>query len=198
MIGYAEVNLTRYGTTGGDSMLGNFAAESMRAYPGVETEIALTNTLGIRADIPAGDITIDMLVNTMPFENTVTTMFLSGREVQELLDYNSDRSTERGCNSQAQVAGISFDMVCDPDDPHAENIFINGEPLDEYRSYELATNNYIAHGGSGFEVLERNTTQVDLGISIRDIVKQAIQSYQTLPQEDLGVAVEDGRITPVF
>ena len=26
------------------------------------------------------------------------------------------------------------------------------------------TNNYIANGGSGFEVLERNTTQFDTGI----------------------------------
>ena len=87
-------------------MLGNFASEAIRFYPGVETEIALTNTLGIRADIPPGEITIDDLFNSMPFDNTITTMFLSGREVQELLDYVSDRSTERGCQSQAQVAGI--------------------------------------------------------------------------------------------
>ena len=36
--------------------------------------------------------------------------------------------------------------------------------------YELATNNYIAAGGSGYLVLQRNTTQVDTGISQRDAV----------------------------
>ncbi len=194
VIGYAEEELTRYGTTGGDSMLGNLSAEAMRLMPGVETEIALTNTLGIRADIPAGNITLDTLFNTMPFDNTVTTMFLSGREVQELLDYSTERSTERGCQSQVQVAGIRFTMNCAAG--VAEDIVINGVPLDANGTYELATNNYIAHGGSGFDVLERNTTQVDTGISIRDIVKQAISAAGTLPQA--GIAQEDGRIQAVY
>jgi 5'-nucleotidase/UDP-sugar diphosphatase len=198
VLGYAEEKLTRYGSTGGDSMLGNFTAEAMRFYPGVETEIALTNTLGIRADIPPGDITLDDLYNSMPFDNSITTMFLSGREVQELLDYVSDRSTERGCSSQAQIAGIQFDMVCEADNPRAENILINGLPLDEDGTYELATNDYIAHGGSGFEVLERNTTQVDTGISIRDVVQAAFIQYQTLPRPEEGVCVEDGRINTIF
>lgn len=196
VLGYATEMLTRYGTTGGDSMLGNLAAEAMRFYPGVETEIALTNTLGIRADIASGDITLDELYNSMPFDNSITTMFLSGREVQELLDYVAYRSSERGCNSQAQVAGIRFTMNCLTET--AEDILINGTPLDPDGTYELATNDYIAHGGSGFEVLERNTTQVDTGISIRDVVKTAILQYYTLPQPEAGVCVEDGRITPVY
>ena len=198
VIAYADQKLTRYGSSGGDSMLGNFAAEAMRFYPGVETEIALTNTLGIRADIPPGDITIDDLFNSMPFDNTITTMFLSGREVQELLDFVSNRSTERGCSSQAQIAGIRFDMICDPYLPRAENIMINGIELDLDGTYELATNNYIANGGSGFEVLERNTTQSDTGISIRDVVKAAFIRYGALPQPENNVCIEDGRINTVY
>lgn len=194
VIGYADEKLTRYGSTGGDSMLGNFTAEAMRRFPGVETEIALTNTLGIRADIPAGPITVDALFNAMPFDNTITTMFLSGREVQELLDYVTSRSSERGCSAQAQVAGIEFTMNCASQ--VAEDILLNGAPLDPAGTYELATNNYIAHGGSGFEVLERNTTQVDTGISIRDVVQASIIAYSQLPQA--GVCEEDGRIQAVY
>ena len=100
-------------------MLGNFTAEAMRSWPGVETEIAITNT-GIRSNIgrdaddicgDVGDdatwpITVDDLFNSMPSDNTITTMFLSGREVQGAR-HVSARSSERGCNSQAQVAGIA-------------------------------------------------------------------------------------------
>ncbi len=193
-LGYASIQLNRYGSSGGDSSLGNFTAEAMRAFPGVETEIALTNTLGIRADMPAGDITVNTLFNAMPFDNTITTMFLSGREVQELLDYVSARSSERGCSSQAQVAGIAFVMDCNAQ--VAVDITINGLPLDPAGTYELATNDYIAHGGSGFDVLQRNTTQVDTGISIRDVVKASIIQYQALPQP--GVCEEDGRIQAVY
>lgn len=194
VLGYAEVQLNRYGTTGGDSALGNLSADAMRFYPGVETEIALTNTLGIRSDIPAGNITLDAVYNAMPFDNAITTMFLSGREVQELLDYVSYRSGERGCQSQAQVSGIKFTMDCA--NQVALDIYINGKALDPDGTYELATNDYIAGGGSGFEVLKRNTTQVDTGISIRDAVKQSITQYRNLPQP--GVAEEDGRINAVY
>lgn len=193
VIGYAEEKLTRYGSSGGDSMLGNLSADAMRFYQGVETEIALTNTLGIRADIAAGDITLDTIYNSMPFDNTITTMFLSGREVQELLDYVASRSSDRGCNSQAQISGMSFVMDCAQQ--VACDIVINGRALDENGTYELATNNYIANGGSGFEVLERNTTQYDTEVSIRDVVIASIQTYHTLPQD--GVAEEEGRIVPV-
>jgi 5'-nucleotidase len=215
VIGQATRTLTRYGTTGGDSMLGNFTAEAMRSWPGVETEISITNTLGIRSNIgrDADDIcgemnaegtwpiTVDDLYNSMPFDNTITTMFLSGREVQEVLDYVSNRSSERGCNSQAQVAGIAFTMNCR--DRVAEDILINGKALDPNGTYELATNNYIAHGGSGFSMLERNTTQFDTGISIRDVVRASITQYYTLPLDTDGdgeedVCVEDGRILPFF
>ena len=72
-------------------------------------------------------------------------------------------------------------MDCNPEDPHARDILINGIPLDLNGTYELATNNYIANGGSGFEVLERNTTQFDTGISIRDVVKVMFIEYGELP-----------------
>ena len=143
---------------------------------------------------PTGSITADTLFNTMPFDNTITTMFLSGREVQETLDFATARSSERGCQSQIQVAGIEFQMNCNSQ--IAEDILINGVPLQENGVYELATNNYIAHGGSGFEVLQRNTTQVDTGISIRDVVRNEIIQNATLPQA--GVCQEDGRINAVY
>ena len=89
-------------------------------------------------------------------------------------------------------------MVCDPVWARAENILINGIPLDLEGTYELATNNYIANGGSGFEVLERNTTQRDTGISIRDVVKTAFIRHETLPNYEEGVCVEDGRINTIY
>ncbi len=190
VIGYAEETLYRFGSNGGDSMLGNFTADAIRFYDGVETEIAITNTLGIRTDLSAGDIILDGMYNSMPFDNSITTMFLSGREVQEVLDYITSRSSERGCSAQAQVSGIQFTMNCGIGE--AQDILINGVPLDLDGTYELATNDYIANGGSGFDMLERNTTQTDLGISIRDVVISTIKAYHTLPQP--GVAEEEGRI----
>ena len=228
-IAYAQLTLRRFGAIGGDSMLGNFVCEAMQFRRGVETDFCVTNSLGMRTDILEGDVQLETMFNVLPFENTITTMYLSGVEVQQLLDYATDRSAGRGCNSQIQVSGVSFRMNCRTG--KAENILMNGEPLQPESVYELATNNYIAWGGSGFDVLKRNSTKKDTGISMRDAVIDYMKEHPLLPEcydtysgavftepvavgeegyeeylqyvEYLercknGLALEDGRIQPVF
>ena len=119
-----DVKIIRNDRTGGDSQLGNLVARAMQTFSGVEAEFALTNSLGVRADFEQGKLTNEAMFNVFPFENSITVMYLSGSEIQETLDFVSRKSSERGCRTQAQVAGIWFDMVCrsttcpdfDPDD----------------------------------------------------------------------------------
>jgi 5'-nucleotidase len=49
-------------------------------------------------------------------------------------------------------------------------------PIQLENLYELATNNYIAAGGSGFRVLQRNTTQLDTKIQQRDALIDYIRN----------------------
>jgi hypothetical protein len=102
----------RNSSTGGDSPLGNMTSESMRVRRRVDAELALTNTLGMRDNIYSGPITLESMFNVFPFENTINIMYLSGGEVQELTNYVASRSSERGCQAQAQVSGITFVMDC--------------------------------------------------------------------------------------
>ena len=50
------------------------------------------------------------------------------------------------------------------------------QPFDSLASYELATSNYLAAGGSGFRVLQRNTTQFDTQIQQRDALVDYIRA----------------------
>jgi 2',3'-cyclic-nucleotide 2'-phosphodiesterase (5'-nucleotidase family) len=242
-----ETKITRSDTTGGDSQLGNLVARSMQLQEGVEAEFAVTNSLGIRADFERGPLTIEQMFNVFPFENTITVMYLSGAEVQEMLDFVARRSASRGCRTQAQVAGIAFDMVCNgecgtPDFPDtracAKNIAIGDNcrgmnpegPIDYTRCarlvpeslYRVAVNDYIAAGGSGFEVLKRNTSKQDTGISLRDGLRVFLNSQSRCPADledetdkatprrkvvatfgeiaclDEKIERHDGRIRPVF
>jgi len=168
----------------------------MRLRKRVEADFALTNSLGIRADFESGPLNLEEMYNVFPFDNTITTMELSGDETQQMLDFIAARSAERGCRTQAQVSGITFDMVCKGDCPNldptsnfkatacAKNVYIgencrNGNPdgpvdptkcapLSLSGLYRVAVNDYIAGGGSGFIVLKRNTSQQNTGISLRD------------------------------
>lgn len=184
VLGYAPVDVRRFGASGGDSALGNLVAESMMRRKGIETDFALTNSLGIRTDLFTGPVTVDDMYNVFPFENTITTMYLSGREVVELFDYVARRSGARGCASQAQVAGVRVVLHCGSCDPSkrpagwpmvneddegcAVDIKIGGQDISLDAQYQLAANDYIAQGGSGFMVLKRNTTQINTGIPLRD------------------------------
>jgi 5'-nucleotidase len=206
VITVATEPLRRFGNSGGDSQLGNLTAEAMQYRRYVETDFCVTNSLGIRTDILEGPLTYEQMYNVMPFENTITTMTLSGLEVQELLDFATRSSAERGCNSQIQVSGLTFTMNCRTG--AAENIKIGGVPLSPNGAYDMCTNNYMAAGGSGFRVLKRNTTKFDTGIAIREALIAYIRDIPELPacadpkvpldQCKLGFALEDGRIETKF
>ncbi|MBI3179054.1 MAG: 5'-nucleotidase C-terminal domain-containing protein, partial [Deltaproteobacteria bacterium] len=248
-----DAKIIRNDLTGGDSQLGNMVARSMQTRAGVEAELAITNSLGIRADFEAGKLTTEQMFNVFPFENSITVMYLSGSEIQETLDSVARKSSERGCRSQAQVAGVWFDMVCrgtcpdpNPNDDFvptacAKNIWLgencrSGNPdgdIDPASGcrpvlpsglYRVAVNDYIAKGGSGFEVLKRNTSKQDTGIALRDALTVFLRRQPACTPDDLDTVTDpaaspfptiiskygavpclrddfeahDGRIRPVF
>jgi 5'-nucleotidase / UDP-sugar diphosphatase len=204
VVAVASEDISRFGSAGGDSALGNLVCEAMQRREYVQTDFCVTNSLGIRTDILAGDVTLETMFNVLPFENTITKMVLSGIEVQDLFDYAAARSASRGCSAQIQISGATFDMNCRTGE--AENIEIGGQPIEPHLFYELATNNYMAWGGSGFEMLKINTTKEDTGISLRDAVVSYLLDHPEIPEcQDTdesgcvsGVAVEDGRIRPTY
>lgn len=215
-----ETKVVRNDTSGGDSQLGNMVARAMQTRAGVEAEFALTNSLGIRADFERGPLTVEQMFNVFPFENTITVMYLSGSEVQEMLDFVSRKSAERGCRTQAQVAGIWFDMVCrgacpdpNPNDGYvpqacARNVYLGENcratpdgpintqicrPVVPTGLYRVAVNDYISKGGSGFDMLKRNTSKQDTGISLRDALVVYLRSLGKCGDDVIDFTDDDGR-----
>jgi 2',3'-cyclic-nucleotide 2'-phosphodiesterase (5'-nucleotidase family) len=217
ILAYATDRITRFGVSGEDSPLGNLLTDAMRRRNRIEAQFALTNTLGIRTNMEAGPVTTEAMYNIFPFENTLTTIYLSGEEVQELFDFVTDKSSERGCQAQAQISGITFTQNCaqslrnknapactkDADcegtmfesmgtshpvrcvnsrcfKSPSDDIKIAGKPINRTESYKAAVNDYIGRGGSGFDVLRRNTTKVDTTLSLRDAL---VEYMRELPAQ---------------
>jgi 5'-nucleotidase/UDP-sugar diphosphatase len=236
-----DEKVLRADPTGGDSQLGNLVARAMQQRTGVEAEIAITNSLGIRADFEKGPLTVEQMFNVFPFENSITLIYLTGAEIQETLDFVARKSAERGCRSQAQVSGVTFDMVCSGDCPGgasscAKNVYLGDDcrggnpngaidteacaPIVPTGLYKVAVNDYIARGGSGFDVLKRNTSKQFTNISLRDALVDFMRQqpacgddvidisdpeqgkvserWGTVACINNSVEVHDGRIRPVF
>jgi len=112
--------IVRNDPSGGDSQLGNLVARAMQQQVGVDAQFSMTNSLGIRADFERGPLTNEDMYNVFPFENTIVVMYLSGQEVKDTLDFVAAKSATRGCQTQMQVAGITYDQVC-RDDPNGSD-----------------------------------------------------------------------------
>ena len=194
----------RNDNNGGDSQLGNLVATRCSCARASRPTTRVTNSLGIRADFESGPLNLEEMYNVFPFDNTITTMELSGDETQQMLDFVAARSSERGCRTQAQVSGIYMrprlrqrrrrlqhaPRLPRRPAPRTSTSAItaacptgtfNGTsctPLNPYGEYRVAVNDYIAAGGSGFSVLQRNTTKFNTGISLRDAL---VDYIRTLP-----------------
>ena len=218
LVGYAPDGSRRFSTSGGDSPLGNLIASAMWLRLGIQTDFALTNTTGIRADLVPGAVNVEQMFNIFPFDNSISKMQLSGKEVRELFDFVARRSAGRGCKSQVQIAGARVVLDCTTENPDpnlppglASHIYIGATsttcsddngcpgaefgscdgnrcwlPIDTIASYELATSNYLAGGGSGFRVLQRNTTQLDTKVQQRDALVDFIRGGHPCGADDTG------------
>ena len=190
---YAPQDIARRNnSTGGDSPLGNMTADSMRRRRGVEAEVAITNSLGIRDNLYAGPLTTEAMFNVFPFENTINIMFLSGREMQELFDFITSRSSERGCTSQAQISGARFTMDCAqaqlnnvriPCAP--DNLDTTGRPLDcpmddrsDRAKWEcLADDTIVGKGGRCWAHPGTNITVNGEALNLDETYRIAVNDY---------------------
>ena len=80
--------------------------------------------------------------------------------------------TPRSCNKDADCAngGLVVPDQCDLNVKKCSPLLV---PTNRY---ELATSDYLASGGSGFRVLQRNTTQLDTKINMRDAMLDFIRA----------------------
>ncbi|MDK2950905.1 MAG: 5-nucleotidase / UDP-sugar diphosphatase [Kosmotogales bacterium] len=154
-----------------DTNLGFLIADALKKI--CEADIALTNSGGIRASINAGDITYKDILTVLPFGNTAYTIEVPGSVVKDMLDFTATVADGKG--ARPQVSGITYTI--NRATQKAENILINGEPLDMNKTYKLGTNNYIASGGDGYSMLE-GLPGYDTGFVLAQVVVNYIKDLE--------------------
>lgn len=145
-----ERNIVRMGETN----LGNLIAEAYRAK--FNADIAMTNSGGVRASIPAGKITLESVMNVLPFGNDIGTADVTG---QQLVDYFTTvvhtlapKPTETAPGGAfPQLAGI--EMTANREMKTITDVKIGGVAIDLNKTYKLALPKFVAEGGDGFPKL---------------------------------------------
>lgn len=139
--------------------LGNLVTDRMRERFGVD--IALQNTLGLRATVPAGKVKYGDLFKALPFDNTVVVVPMSASQISRLLN--------EGDAEGRVVFASGLRYVRTASKPKGERIEIV-PALDPARTYRVAMNNYMAGGGAGFGSMKEVPGAEDSGVILRDLV----------------------------
>ncbi|KUW45754.1 bifunctional metallophosphatase/5'-nucleotidase [Escherichia coli] len=175
---------------GESASLGNLAADALLAAAGKNTQLALTNSGGIRNEIPAGAITMGGVISTFPFPNELVTMDLTGKQLRSLMEHGASLS-----NGVLQVSK-GLEMKYDSSKPVGQRVItltLNGKPIEDATIYHIATQSFLADGGDGFtaftEGKARNTTG---GYYVYHAVVDYFKAGNTITDEQInGMRVKD-------
>ncbi|MDQ7778682.1 MAG: bifunctional UDP-sugar hydrolase/5'-nucleotidase [Planctomycetota bacterium] len=174
--GTAEQEFVRGGRSYGgvSSPLGNLVTDIMRSAAGVD--IAFHNRTGMRADLPAGDITIRHLYEVSPFGNTLVTMELKGADLREVIEYSVS-----GSQFLLEISGIEF--TYDPKRDKGSRVLevaVGSNQLDPEKTYTVVTNSFIADGGDGHVVFVKGKNVKDTGVNMLDSTIEHVKSHTPL------------------
>lgn len=152
-LGTSDHKLTIYDTDGTTRIVrnhectaGNFAADAFRY--SMNAEIGLVNGGGVRADLPAGDITYGSLVNVNPFFNDMEARQLTGAQLRSLLNH-SYRLLPNENGSFFQVSGLHLTIDLTSGTPTITDVQVEDtvtgtyQPLDDTRTYTVGSTSYV-------------------------------------------------------
>jgi 5'-nucleotidase len=146
--------------------------------------------------IEPGVLTKRDVLSTLPYNNKVVKVQLSGAVLREALEHGvASLGVEAQPGRFPQVSGIRF--VFDTGRPPGKritSITINGKPLEDSRTYTLATTSYVAiDAGDGYDMFRKGTLVIrpEQAPSETDILLKAIGRVPAIAPKT------DGRITRV-
>jgi 5'-nucleotidase/UDP-sugar diphosphatase len=171
--GFAPGAVERTGATNGDSPLGNFAAEAMRA--AAAADVALLGASSLRHDLPAGLIDEQTLVRVLPFEDGIVRVTLTGSALLEVFERAARSAAARSCRTQVQVSGVVVRFRCPCEAAACAEVSVAGVPVDSARSYAVATTAYLAGGGSGLLAPILPGLQRPVADALSEVVAEALR-----------------------
>lgn len=172
-----------------ETNLGNLVADVI--LNACQADLAVTNGGGIRASINVGEVTVGEIFTTLPFDNTLVVIEVTGAQLKTALEISVGKVPEQN-GGFLQVAGLKFSY--DPKKPAGQRVVdvtVQGQALDLNRTYRVATNDFTAAGGDGYTSFAEGKVAYQSGLYLRDLMVSYIKAQKTVTAE------AEGRITVI-
>ncbi len=162
-----------------ESLLGDLVADAYRN--AAETEIAITNAGSLRADLPAGDITVGKILAVYPFEDPIVRMTVTGKTLLKILEHGA--ALKYG---MIQVSGLTFAVdLSRPSGKRVLRAFVGKNPVKPNRMYSLAVCDYLVNGGDGYTMLQNSINSQPAGAFCTEAIIHYIRSSRHIRYDTL-------------
>ncbi|MER9305088.1 5'-nucleotidase C-terminal domain-containing protein [Mesorhizobium sp. M0496] len=178
--------------------MGNLVSDAiLDRVKGQGVEIVISNGGGLRASIDKGTVTMGEVLTVLPFQNTLATFQISGKDLVAGLESGLSQ-VEDGAGRFPQVAGLkySFDKSAAPNAGRVKSVEVMEggawTPLNPDKDYLVATNNYVRQGGDGYKVFaDKAKNAYDYGPGLEQVVADYLGAHRPYTPK------LDGRITEI-
>ena len=135
-----------------ETNLGNLATNALLWYS--EADFAFTNGGGIRTSVDKGDITQGNIIEVFPFGNSVVVIEATGDAILKAMEHGLSKYPETN-GGFPQIGGgkLVFDPAKEAGS-RVDEMEINGKAIEPDKKYTLVTNDFLAAGGDGYEMLK--------------------------------------------
>lgn len=146
-----------------ETNLGNLIADAFRA--GTKADIALVNggTIRANATFAVGAISKRDVVSMLPFENPIIKVEATGVQIKAALENGVSQVAETKESGRfPQVAGLQFEYDArKPAGLRVVKVTINGQPLDEKKTYSMASPTFLIGGGDGYTMFKTSKVLIE-------------------------------------
>lgn len=179
-----------------ECQMGNLVADAMLARVKDQgIQIAFQNGGGLRASIDAGPVTMGEVYTVLPFQNTLSTFFVTGQDIRDALENGLLQFDDPEKDGRfPQVAGMkfSFDSTAAYGSRVTEVLVAEGadwKPLDPAASYGVVSNDFVRRGGDGYKMFVNASNVYDFGPDLAAVLTDYMAGQGAY------TPYSDGRIT---
>ena len=178
VVGQCPTGMVRAGC---NSQMASWTADALalgvESITGKKVDLAVTNLGGIRMDMPKGDVLLDDISSMFPFKNYLCYVALRGSDVRALLE---------------QFAATRFQALSGvkavTEDGKLVSVEVGGKPLDDRKTYGVATIDFLLDGGDGISVARNARNLIITDVKVLDWVKTYLSG---LAAEGKGIGCPD-------
>lgn len=144
-----------------------------------DADLSIQNGGGVRADVPAGDVTVQDVYTVLPFKNTLVQLEATGAEVKAALEDAIDGVVaNNNTGGYPYTGGLRFDVdLSQPKGSRLSNLHIRAADgsyaaFDLNASYQVATTNFLADGQDFYATLGTITgaRRSDVGLDYAEVL----------------------------